>query len=74
MIKNKPSEYIGYVDGLRAFAVIAVLLFHLNCASITGGFIGVDVFFVISGFLITRLIVKAVIPHLIYEFRRSHLH
>jgi peptidoglycan/LPS O-acetylase OafA/YrhL len=52
------KEYINYLDGLRAFAVIAVLFFHLNSSLFTGGFIGVDVFFVISGFLITRLILK----------------
>lgn len=55
---NKSGKYICYVDGLRAFAVSAVLLFHLGFTSVTGGFIGVDVFFVISGFLITRLIVN----------------
>ncbi|EHL29260.1 acyltransferase family protein [Legionella drancourtii] len=58
MLQTKSKEYFNYVDGLRAFAVVVVLLFHLNVPAITGGFVGVDVFFVISGFLITRLIVK----------------
>ncbi|HET6659373.1 MAG TPA: acyltransferase family protein [Rubrobacter sp.] len=44
------------LDGLRAFAVIAVLLYHADLAWIPGGFLGVEVFFVISGYLITALL------------------
>lgn len=50
-------KYRPEIDGLRAFSVIAVLLFHLH-TGVSGGYIGVDVFFVISGFLITRLIIS----------------
>ncbi|MFA6112549.1 MAG: acyltransferase family protein [Sphingomonas sp.] len=47
------SSYIAAIDGLRALAVSAVVLFHLWPAAMPGGFIGVDIFFVISGFVVT---------------------
>ncbi|HET7399255.1 MAG TPA: acyltransferase family protein [Intrasporangium sp.] len=46
------------LDGLRALAIAAVLIFHLNASWLPGGFLGVDVFFVVSGFLITTLLVR----------------
>lgn len=51
------------IDGLRAIAVIAVILFHLDFTFISGGFIGVDIFFVISGFLITQTIQKDILAN-----------
>ncbi|WP_127126650.1 acyltransferase family protein [Georgenia sp. SYP-B2076] len=46
------------LDGLRALAVAAVLVYHLRPASLPGGFLGVDIFFVVSGFLITTLLLR----------------
>ena len=46
------------LDGLRALAIIAVLVFHLRPASLPGGYLGVDLFFVVSGFLITTLLLR----------------
>lgn len=53
---NNNKRYIPSIDGLRAFAVLAVILYHLNVPIAQGGLLGVTVFFVISGYLITGLL------------------
>jgi len=57
------KSYIKYrpdIDGLRSIAIMSVLIFHLGFQSFSGGFVGVDIFFVISGFLITNLIKREI--------------
>jgi peptidoglycan/LPS O-acetylase OafA/YrhL len=51
-------KYRADIDGLRAVAIVAIVLYHADISSLPGGFIGVDVFFVISGYLITTLLTR----------------
>ena len=60
MAAEKGIRYIPAIDGLRAVAVIAVMLYHLGFKWIPGGFLGVDLFFVISGYVITRLLLDSI--------------
>jgi peptidoglycan/LPS O-acetylase OafA/YrhL len=56
MVVHKGIEYKPEIDGLRAIAVLAVIIFHAKLGFLPGGFVGVDIFFVISGYLITSII------------------
>jgi peptidoglycan/LPS O-acetylase OafA/YrhL len=60
MAAKRGIQYIPAIDGLRAVAVIAVMLYHLGFTWIPGGFLGVDLFFVISGYVITRLLLDSI--------------
>jgi peptidoglycan/LPS O-acetylase OafA/YrhL len=55
---ERATGYRADLDGLRAVAVLLIILFHVGVAGLPGGYVGVDVFFVISGFLITGLLVR----------------
>jgi peptidoglycan/LPS O-acetylase OafA/YrhL len=60
MVAKRSIRHIPAIDGLRAVAVVAVLLYHLGFGWIPGGFLGVDLFFVISGYVITRLLLDSI--------------
>ncbi len=54
--RKETLKHYSFIDGLRALAILPVVFFHFNMAHMTGGYVGVDIFFVLSGFLITGLI------------------
>ncbi|RUM40446.1 MAG: hypothetical protein DSY34_05330 [Desulfurobacterium sp.] len=58
---EKFMKYRPDIDGLRAVAVLLVVLYHAGCSYVSGGYVGVDVFFVISGYLITKIIVTRIL-------------
>ena len=60
MILHPNIKYRSDIDGLRALAVLSVILYHINKEWLSGGFLGVDIFFVISGYLITLIIIKEI--------------
>ena len=58
MKKETTGSHLVFIDGLRAVAVTSVIFFHLNPTLVPGGFVGVDIFFVISGFVITKSLIS----------------
>ena len=69
---GKSSRYIAPIDGLRAIAVTAVVLYHLGLSWIPGGFLGVDLFFVISGYVITRLLLDSIMSKSALDLREFY--
>lgn len=63
-----PTKFRSDIQGLRAIAVVAVVLYHVGVPFITGGYVGVDVFFVISGYLITTHLLEALEKHKTIKF------
>ena len=65
-------NYRPEIDGLRAIAVLSVIIYHARDSFLPGGFLGVDIFFIISGYLITSLILKEL--KLTNKFSFSHFY
>lgn len=55
---NSPQDRLGFIDGLRALSIISVVAYHVGLPGFSGGYVGVDIFFVISGFLIINKILQ----------------
>ncbi len=66
-------NYQRHIDGLRAVAVLSVVFYHFGLPSFKGGFVGVDVFFVISGYLITNLITEEISRTGDFNFKRFYI-
>ena len=65
--------YRAEIDGLRAISVIAIVLLHAGFGLFSGGFIGVDIFFVISGYLITTILIEDIVNkknNILYFYQR----
>ncbi len=58
--RRRTIPYNAALDGIRAIAIVAVLIYHVQPRALAGGFVGVDVFYVLSGFLVTSIIVNGV--------------
>lgn len=72
-MRSASPAYVPEIDGLRAIAVMAVILFHVQVAALSGGFAGVDVFFVISGYLITGGLSRELAENGTLSLRRFYL-
>jgi peptidoglycan/LPS O-acetylase OafA/YrhL len=71
--QKRNFTYLPHLDGLRAISVFAILIFHLRSDWLPGGFLGVDIFFIISGFLITSLLLDEVQNYGRINFSRFYL-
>ena len=71
-VRRRPLRYRPHLDGLRTIAVYAVLAFHAGLGGFAGGFIGVDVFFVLSGFLVTSILIRDLAASSHVDYRRFY--
>ncbi|MCU1350989.1 MAG: acyltransferase [Acidimicrobiales bacterium] len=71
-VVSSAAGYRAHIDGVRAIAVYLVVLFHAGVARVSGGFIGVDVFFVLSGYLVTQLLLRDIEGHGGIRFARFY--
>ena len=74
---DRPAPPMGYIpglDGIRAIAVLGVLLYHAGSSFMPGGFLGVDVFFVLSGFLISTLLLQQLASRGKIDFKQFYIH
>ena len=60
------------INGLRAWAVVAVVFYHFDIPGFSGGFVGVDIFFVISGFLMTGIVVRGLEKNKFHRTYANH--
>ena len=58
VVPSRPDYHRPHLDGLRCIAVYLVVAYHAGLGSFRGGFIGVDIFFVLSGYLVTRILLR----------------
>lgn len=72
-LSRRTMGYQPQLDGLRAIAVMSVVIFHARSGLLPGGFIGVDIFFVLSGFLITRIILRELQISQKFSFKRFYM-
>lgn len=73
MMSHTNKQYRADIDGLRAIAVLSVVLYHVGFNSLSGGYIGVDIFFVISGYLITNLLISEAQENGSIDFRKFYI-
>ena len=71
-VKSLTDRHMPHVDALRALAVISVFIYHLAPAALPGGFTGVDIFFVISGFIVSASVIQKKGMEVIWQESSPH--
>jgi len=72
ILSREPLRYRPHLDGVRAIAVYLVVAFHAGLGGVSGGFIGVDVFYVLSGFLVTSILLRDLVSRERIDWRRFY--